>query len=245
MIKEQFCGWRLGEIAWLGFSVSSVVGLSLFWGETWLGIVAAATGMLYTVLAGKGKASCFLFGLVNAPVYAWLSYRHGYYGDFALNVYYFVMMFPGLWAWWRHPAQTAEEGIVRTRLTARGRLSLMVVCLAGVLVLWFVLRLLGGNRPFCDAVTNVLSIAAMWLTVRRALEEWILWIVVDAVEVFMWVRVWLAGDGMLSVLLMWLLFLANGVYMLRLWLRVEHRKTLIDSKWANPSLTRVARRKEF
>ncbi len=223
MIKELFHGWRAGEVVWLVFSLSSIVGLSVHWHESALGIVAAATGMLYTVLAGKGKSACFLFGLVNAPLYAWLSFRHGYFGDFTLNLYYFVMMFPGLLAWARHPAATADEGIVRTRLTVKGRLELSVACVAGVLALWCVLRLLGGSRPFCDAVTNVLSVAAMFLTVRRALEEWILWIAVDAVEVFMWVRVWLDGGGMVSMLLMWLLFLANGVYMLLLWLRVERR----------------------
>jgi hypothetical protein len=55
----------------------------------------------------------------------------------------------------------------------------------------------------------------------RAIEEWILWIIVDAVEVFMWWRAWCAGEGSISVLLMWLLFLANGIYLLSLWMRVD------------------------
>ena len=67
------------------------------------------------------------------------------------------------------------------------------------------------------------SIAAMILTVRRSIEEWIFWIVVNAVEVFMWVREWIAGNGNISVLLMWLLFLANGIYLLSLWLRIERK----------------------
>jgi nicotinamide mononucleotide transporter PnuC len=70
-------------------------------------------------------------------------------------------------------------------------------------------------------LTNVLSIAAMFLTVRRAIEEWVLWIAVDAIEVFMWWRTWQSGEGSISVLLMWLLFLANGIYLFSLWLRVE------------------------
>ena len=85
--------------------------------------------------------------------------------------------------------------------------------------------LINGNRPFCDALTNVLSIAAMLLTVRRAIEEWVLWIIVNAVEVFMWWNAWCAGEGSISVLLMWLLFLANGIYLLSLWMRTG-KKTL-------------------
>ena len=132
-------------------------------------------------------------------------------------------MFPGLVFWGRNQAKTAEEGIVRTRLPAKARLKLTAGCVAAIIALWLVLRFLGGNRPLCDAVTNVLSIAAMLLTVRRAIEEWIMWIIVDAVEVFMWAKAWFAGCGTISVLLMWLLFLANGVYLLSLWLRIESR----------------------
>lgn len=222
MLRDAGTGWRPGEVAWLAFCVVSVVGLSLGIGDTAIGITAAATGMLYTVLAGKGKALCFLFGLVNTPLYAGLSYAQGYYGDCALNVYYFLMMFPGLAAWRRNRAATAAEGIVRTCLSGRARIVWAVACLAGTLALGWGLRLCGGSRPFCDALTNVLSVAAMALTVRRALEQWVLWIAVDAVEVFMWFGVWRTDGGNVSVLLMWLLFLANGVYMLGLWLRVRH-----------------------
>ena len=223
LFAEQFRGWRASEAAWLVFSVSCIVSLSLYWQDTPLGMTAAVTGMMYTVLAGKGKLSCFIFGLVNTPLYASIAFKAGYYGDFSLNVYYFVMMFPGLAAWLRNRSGDPEEGIKRTSLSAKGRLCLAGACAAGILALWGTLRLLDGTRPFCDSVTNVLSVAAMFLTVRRAIEEWVLWIIVNAVEVFMWWRAWCAGDGPISVLLMWILFLVNGIYLLSLWMRIAAR----------------------
>lgn len=224
LLAEQFRGWRPTEIAWLAFSVSSILALSVHWGDTPLGMTAAVTGMMYTILAGKGKLACFIFGLINTPLYACIAFRSGYYGDFSLNLYYFAMMIPGLAAWKRNQSSVSDAGIIRTRLTARRRMLLAATCLAGILLLWPTLHLFGGNRPFCDSVTNVLSIAAMILTVRRSIEEWILWIIVDAVEVFMWWRAWDAGEGAISVLLMWLLFLANGIYLLSLWMRIESRQ---------------------
>jgi nicotinamide mononucleotide transporter len=220
-ISEQFCGWRITEFLWLLFSLSSIISLSIYWDDTILGIIAASTGMLYTILAGKGKPACFLFGLINTPIYAYIAFKAGYFGDFSLNVYYFIMMFPGLAVWLRNRSQSSEEGIVRTKLPAKGRFLLCALCIVGILALWGILNLVNGNRPFCDSVTNILSIAAMLLTVRRAIEEWVLWIIVDAVEVFMWWRAWCTGEGSISVLLMWLLFLANGIYLLSLWMRVD------------------------
>ncbi|MBR4894066.1 MAG: nicotinamide mononucleotide transporter, partial [Kiritimatiellae bacterium] len=105
------------------------------------------------------------------------------------------------------------------------RLKLLMVCIAATLALFALLKFLGGSRPLCDAMTNVLSVAAMYLTVRRAIEEWVLWIAVNAIEVFMWAKVWLSGEGMISVLLMWLLFLANGILIFSEWIRLG-RKTI-------------------
>ncbi len=206
-------------VLWTAFCLTSVVGLSLFWGEGLVGIVAAVTGILYTILAGHGKRACFLFGVVNAPLYAYLSFVQGYYGDFALNLYYFAMMFPGWWFWSRHQSADAAKGITRTRLTRRERAWWCLACGVATVGLWAVLVWVGGTRPLCDAVTNVFSIAAMMLTVKRAIEQWYLWIAVNAIEVVMWFGVWQTSGAMVSVLLMWLLFLANGVYMFRLWLR--------------------------
>ena len=223
---DQFVGWRKRELLWLAFCLFSILALSVYWGDSPAGLLAAATGMLYTVLAGKGKAACFFFGLVNAPLYAMLSWRHGYYGDVALNVYYFAMMFPGLKAWCCHRGQTAEEGVERTRLTLRQALRLSATLLAFSILLWGVLHALGGTRPFCDSLTNVLSVAAMALTVRRAIEQWFLWIAVDLIEVVMWWKVWAETGNSVSLLLMWLLFLANGVYLLLLWLRTARQHPL-------------------
>ena len=222
---EQLRGWRITEVLWLAFSLSSIISLSIYWGDTTMGITAAATGMMYTILAGKGKPSCFLFGLINTPLYAWIAFNAGYYGDLSLNIYYFIMMFPGLAAWLHHRSSIPESGIVRTRLSNKGRLRLFAACAVGILALWGIRHLIKGNRPFCDAVTNILSIAAMLLTVRRAIEEWVLWIIVNSVEVFMWWKAWCAGEGSISVLLMWLLFLANGIYLLSLWMRMECKKS--------------------
>lgn len=223
-VSDEISGWRPGELLWLLFCVSSITALSLYWRDSALGVVAAVSGMMYTVLAGKGKVSCYVFGLVNTPLYAWLSWSRGYYGDMALNVYYFAMMIPGFLSWSRNSSSMPGEGVIKTCLDLRGRVVWGAGVLAGALALWGVLHLLGGTRPFCDALTNALSIAAMALTVRRCIEQWVLWIAVDAIEVFMWWKVWAAGGGGISVLLMWLLFLVNGVYLLRLWMRQDLRK---------------------
>jgi nicotinamide mononucleotide transporter len=223
-LKAEASGWRFGEAVWFLFCIAAVVSLSVWWGDGACGIAAAVTGVAYTVLAGKGKRSCFLFGLANTPLYAWISWRSGYYGDMALNLYYLSMMIPG-WLAWSRSAHAGGEGagMVRSELTPRETRLWAAGMAAAAVALYWVLARLGGNRPLCDALTNVLSVAGMVFTVRRLSAQWIMWIAVDAIEIFMWLSVWRRTGAAVSVLLMWVLFLANGVYLWRVWLRSTTR----------------------
>ena len=205
---------------WMAVSLLAITGISLTWWDSGeilhssLALVAATTGMAYTMLAGRGKISCYVFGFVNAPIYAFLSWRWGYYGDMALNLYYFVMMVPGLVCWRRNQVAEGSGEIIRTRLPGRERwvwTAMIVVAAAG---LYAVLKSISGSRPLCDSLTNVLSVAAMVLTVKRCIEQWVMWIAVDAIEIVMWCH---TGDASMAILAMWVLFFIDGCYLFWLW----------------------------
>ena len=166
------------------------------------------------MLAVRGKISCYVFGFVNAPIYAYLYWRWGYYGDMALNLYYFVMMVPGLICWRRNQVAEGSGEIVRTRLSGRERWVWTAVIVVAAAGLYVVLKAIGGSRPLCDSLTNVMSVAAIVLTVKRCIEQWVLWLAVDAIEIVMWCR---TGDASVAILAMWTLFFADGCYCYALW----------------------------
>jgi nicotinamide mononucleotide transporter len=72
-------------------------------------------------------------------------------------------------------------------------------------------------------MTNTLSIAAMILTVKRCMEQWLMWIAVNLIEVFMWWKVWTIEGNSISILLMWLLFLFNGIFFFIRWKKDTRR----------------------
>mgnify|MGYP003800841941 FL=1 len=37
--------------------------------------------------------------------------------------------------------------------------------------------------PFCDSLTTALSIVALWMLSRKYIEQWLVWLVVDAITV--------------------------------------------------------------
>ena len=206
---------------WMAVSLLAITGISLTWWDAGdilhssLALVAATTGMAYTMLAGRGKIACYAFGFVNAPIYAYLSWRWGYYGDMALNLYYFAMMVPGLVCWRRNQMSKGSGEIVRTRLSGRERWVWAAAIAVATGGLYVALRAIGGSRPLCDSLTNVLSVTAMVLTVKRCIEQWAMWIAVDAIEIVMW---WHTGASSMAILAMWALFFVDGCYCFGLWL---------------------------
>ena len=43
-----------------------------------------------------------------------------------------------------------------------------------------------ASYPFLDALTTIMSLVAMWLMVRKHIESWIYWIIVDAIGVWLY-----------------------------------------------------------
>jgi len=218
-IKQECAGWKLLEVLWLVFAGVTITALSLYWKDTMTGIVMALTGVICVILTGKGKMSCYLFGLVNTVLYAYVAFGARYYGEVMLNALYYVpMQFVGWFMWKKHMNQETME-VEKRRLPLTSQAVLLLVTAAAVYVYGLLLKRLGGNLPFIDSMSTCLSVLAMLLSVRRLMEQWILWIVVDVVTVIMWFVSYQNGGTDIAALLMWTVYLLNAVFMFVKWFK--------------------------
>ena len=209
-LKQIFASWKKWEIAWLIFCTCAIIFLSLYLKDTWLGIISALTGTWYALWAGKGKASCYFFGMINSFAYGLISCQHQFYGEVMLNWgYYFPMMFVGLFFWRKN--LNKEKIIYKTNLTLQGRILLVVLSGAAIAIYALLLKILGGRTPGLDSLTTVLSVAAMIMTVKRCIEQWVLWTIVNLVSIVMWFQLYLAKGESFATLAMWCIALANGI----------------------------------
>ncbi len=216
-IKSELSGWNLHEILWILFSTLLIIGLSVYWKDSTLGIIAAVTGVWYTLLAGKGKRSCFIIGTVNVLLYAYTSMQAKYYGEVMLNLlYYFPMNFVGWFAWKKH--MNSETGEVEKRSFSKKKgFSAYGLTFLGVFVYALVLKLLGGKLPLVDSTSTVLSVTAQVFAVWRLKEQWVLWIIVNSVSVIMWGINFADGKENISMVVMWALYLINAFIMYFRW----------------------------
>ncbi len=217
IVRNELSGWKTWEIAWALFCCATIGGLSVYWRDSALGIVAATTGTLYVVCAGKGKPSAFLFGAANTICYSLIAFDAKFYAEFALNaLYYFPLQFYGLYAWSRN--MNAETNEVRKRAASPRICAVSTFVVAvGTLAFGFALQKSGGRLPYLDAATTVVSLVAMVASIQRFAEQWILWTAVNVASLAKWAVSFSSGGEDAAAVLMWSVFLINGFIMYYRW----------------------------
>jgi nicotinamide mononucleotide transporter len=178
-------------------------------------VLAVVATLLSVWLSVRRNILTWPTGIVGVSAYFVVFLRARLYADTALQVLFFVQCSYGWWAW-RRSEQRAEPPI-RT-LSPGGRVAVAAgVAAAAWLTGTLLARYTNAAAPYWDAAASVLSVTANQLLARRVLENWILWIVADAlyVGIFVWKSLYLSAA-------LYALFLAMVIAGLWRWSR-EYR----------------------
>ena len=222
-VKSELSGWKAWEVIWLVTACAVIIGLSIYWGDTLMGVISSTTGVACVVCTGKGKLSAYVFGVINCVLYAIISYQATLYGETMLNaIYYLPMQFVGFFVWRKHMNEETKE-VVKKHMKWSGRLILLLVTAAATFGYGLLLAALGDKMPYVDSFTTVSSVIAMIISVRMFAEQWWIWVAVDVFSVYMWWCDFSSGSDNIATLLMWIVYLGNAVIMLVKWER-EARK---------------------
>jgi nicotinamide mononucleotide transporter len=224
-IKEELKGWKISEVSWLLLACTIITCLSVYWGDSLMGIISATTGVACVVCTGKGKLSAYIFGLVNCVLYAIISYQARLYGETVLNaIYYAPMQFYGFYIWSKN-MNTETHEVNKRHMTNRGRLLLLLSIIIGTVAFGYILKHFGDAMPFVDSFTTVSSVIAMIISIKMFTEQWWVWIAVDVFSVYMWWCDFTSGSDNMATLLMWIVYLGNAIIMCVKWEK-EARKNV-------------------
>lgn len=230
IIKDELTGWKKLEILWLLVACIVIAGLSIYWKDTFMGIVSATTGVACVVCTGKGKLSAYVFGLVNCVLYAIISYKARLYGETMLNALYYVpMQFIGFYIWSKNINQETKE-VKKIHMKNSARLLWLLIMVVATIGYGFLLKELGDAMPFVDSFTTVSSVIAMIVSVKMYSEQWWIWILVDIFSVYMWWEQFRIGNDSMATLLMWIVYLGNAIIMCIKWEKEAMKKKEIKNE---------------
>jgi nicotinamide mononucleotide transporter len=143
-------------------------------------------GIVAVWLTVRENVWCWPTGLVNVILFVVVFAQAKLYADMGLQVVYVVLCLYG-WYAWLHGGK--DHGALRVaKAPPRTLAALAVAAVVFALALGTLLgRLTDAALPWWDASTASFSLAAQWLQTRKWIENWGVWIAVDAVYVGMYV----------------------------------------------------------
>ncbi len=218
-IKKELSGWGKIERVVFPLEILLIIILSVLIGDSKIALVSAVCGISYSILAGKGKISCYIFGLSGTLCYAYLALKNNLFGNLALYaLYYFPMQIVGIFKWKKHLKKDSQE-IVKTKLTNKERIFYTLISIVCSVILYVILLFLHDQSPIMDSVTAVLSVVGLILTVKRCIEQWYVWFIVNGLSTIMWINAYLHGSNCFATILMWATYFVLSIYFLITWKR--------------------------
>ncbi len=211
-VNKELNGWKKQEIIFLSLVLLFILISSHLVKDTPIAVMSAICGILYTIIAGKGKISCYFFGLAGSWCYVWLSLSNALWGNMLLYLcYYIPMQVLGIFRWKKHLHNDTNE-IIKIKLNTKQRIILLLIGIVGSVLTSGILYFCHDKSPVADGITTFLSILGMYLTVRRAIEQWVVWFIVNGISVLMWLNLFWHGAKTLSTVVMWGVYFALAIY---------------------------------
>jgi nicotinamide mononucleotide transporter len=147
-------------------------------------VLALVFNLAYVALAIFQNVLCWPAGLVGAGLTFIVFLDARLYGAMALQCVYMALMLYG-WYEWRHGGEKGGRLSV-SRTPARWRLGLGFAGALFAMALGLFLKVrTDAALPFWDAGTTSFSLLAQFMTTRKWIENWLVWIVVNVVYVGM------------------------------------------------------------
>lgn len=163
----------------------------------WLIFVLA---LIYVILAAIENVWCWIFGIISSALSVYLCYTGHLFLESGLQVFY---VFIGIYGWYEwlygstnpssqinadeklQPTQKTELHIVSFSVSKTGYLILIGS------VIWIPFGYIAHHYstqiyPYLDAFITAFSIVATWMAAKKILQNWIFWIVIDALAIILY-----------------------------------------------------------
>ena len=143
--------------------------------------------ILYLVLAIRESLWCWPAAFVSSVLTIAVVLGARLYSEVALNFYYAAMAVYG-WYQWRYGGRRSGAaelpiGVWPLKMHA---LAIGGSAALAALIGWFLSRNTQAAFPYLDAFVTVASVVTTYMVARKILENWLYWLVVDSLALYLY-----------------------------------------------------------
>ena len=181
---------------------------------TWLEIAAFVVSLWMVVANMRVQLIAWPLAIAASLAYLLLFAHSKLYGEATLQLLFIAVAAWGWWQWRRGKQSDGAPLSVRY-LGTQARWLLAAATLGAWPLLGLLLqRVTDSDVPFWDALPTAGSVAGQWLLGRQYVENWPVWVVVNAFSIALF-----AYKGLWLTVLLYALFAAMALAGWRVWVR--------------------------
>lgn len=160
--------------------------------------VAVILAVVYLLLAMKEKILCWYAAFISSAIYAVIFWDVSLLMESALSVYYVAMAVFG-WYQWRYGGDK-HKGIQIHRWNFKQHaLALSIVLTCSGISGYLLAANTAAVWPWLDSFTTWGAVLTTWMVARKVLENWLYWIVIDTISIFLYLDRGLYATALLFV----------------------------------------------
>jgi len=176
--------------------------------------VAVVAGVIYIVLIMRRNRAGWVAGGISSTILTVLAIRAQLPMQAALQAFYVAAAVYGWWSW-SSPARTPQIGVWHWK----GHVLALAACVLPSLALsWLLAREGYSAFPFLDSFVACTGLFTTWLVARVYLENWLYWIVIDTISIYMFV-----SQGLMVTALLFVIYLGISITGLCTWWQTWRR----------------------
>ena len=143
-------------------------------------IIAVVLGLLYLVLISFSQRIAWVFGIISSAIYVYIAFIGEIYLQAGLQFIYVVLGVFGFINW----GKSAETKLKIWSLKKHFLVGIPTLIFA--LLLGFIFSKTNQKLPYLDAFITAFAILATYLTTKSILENWLYWIVLNLLSMYLW-----------------------------------------------------------
>jgi len=148
----------------------------------WLAVVSS---VIYVILAAKRLILCWFFAFVGSFLFVYLCYIGDLYIESILQLFYVAMAVVG-WVSWKKSA--SENLSIKQWGLSNHILNIALSGIVAYLLGYIFDNYTNQANPYVDAFTTCYSLSATFMVTRKILGNWIYWIVIDVVSIYLYAQ---------------------------------------------------------
>jgi len=165
-----------------------------------LEIIAVISSILYVILAAKTNIWCWPAAFISTVIYTYLFYKYYLWMDSLLQMYYMGMAFYGWYCWKDNlQQQTKVKEQLKTYQLKSHIKIIAALSVTSVVLGFFMDNYTPTDFPYLDSATSVFAVFATYLVAQKIVENWLYWIVIDAVSIYVYIEKGLTPTAFLFV----------------------------------------------